>query len=258
MQPRWVYPVSALTMLGDLPSESAGAVVIHPPADFGVGATDNERRGDEQYRALGEIAEQVKRVLRKGGTVFAMGDPRVIPAWDFASCWSGELDFVGEMVVLWNQSPEQVRRINSAPSLSITVRRYVKSGFRHTATGIFSAMPKLTAAASNVLVCEQVPHHDRYSLTQLPVQLFNYLISTFTVEDDLIVDPFTGTGSALVAAELNDRRWIGCDVVLDACKVARSRIETADCEQLGRIGYWLGTHDDNQGNSVADIRWIEG
>jgi hypothetical protein len=46
-------------------------------------------------------------------------------------------------------------------------------------------------------------------------------------------------GSSLVAAELVGREWIGADTVLENCKTARSRVWTAEMEDLKRIGYWV-------------------
>jgi DNA modification methylase len=64
-------------------------------------------------------------------------------------------------------------------------------------------------------------------------------VSVFTDENDVVVDPICRSGSSLVAAELNEREWIGADPILDNCKVARSRVWTAEMEELRRIGYWV-------------------
>ena len=44
--------------------------------------------------------------------------------------------------------------------------------------------------------------------TQKPVALFEYLIKTYTKEDDLILDNTAGSGTTAVAAENTNRRWI--------------------------------------------------
>jgi hypothetical protein len=231
VSPYWVHRLSPLDLLTELQSNSAGAVIIHPPADIGRGTSDKAACVDEQICALNDIAIEVHRVLKPGGVCLALGEPGVMTAWGVALL-RAELAFLGELAVIWDRPT--VRRPHSLanlPSLFTTVRRYVKPGHR----GPFNPR-NAYEARSNVLVCQ--PSHDT-GPTQLPVELFNYLVSVFTDENDVVVDPICRSGSSLVAAELNEREWIGADPILDNCKVARSRVWTAEMEELRRIGYWV-------------------
>lgn len=49
--------------------------------------------------------------------------------------------------------------------------------------------------------------------TQKPVELLKYLIQTYSNEGDLIIDPVSGSGSTLAAAEGLDRNAIGIDIL---------------------------------------------
>ena len=53
---------------------------------------------------------------------------------------------------------------------------------------------------------------DRKHPQQKPVALLESLIKTYTNKGELVVDPFAGSGSTLVAAERADRRSIGFDL----------------------------------------------
>ena len=69
----------------------------------------------------------------------------------------------------------------------------------------------------------------------LPVAYFaKKLISLFSKEGDLILDPFMGSGTTAVAAKQTNRNYIGFELVGDYVKVAEERIlkETDDCEGL--------------------------
>lgn len=50
-------------------------------------------------------------------------------------------------------------------------------------------------------------------------------IKILSYKNDIVLDPFMGSGTTAVAAELLDRRWVGIEVSPDYCDVARNRIE---------------------------------
>lgn len=243
VHPGWVYRLPADELLSELSPDCAGAVIIHPPPDIGKGASQAMATVDEQISALVQVAEHTYRVLKPGGACLAIGDTQLLAAWAVAAEWAG-LSYLGDIGVIWNRSA--VRRphaVANLPSLFTTVARWVKPGYRSA----FNPR-SLYSAQSNVLICQPVPEHARASWDQLPVELCNYLISMFTDYGDLVVDPMCGTGSTLVAAELNDRPWAAGDVLLDKCVRARHRIGTAELEELREIGYWVN----------GKIEWIEG
>lgn len=61
--------------------------------------------------------------------------------------------------------------------------------------------------------------------TQKPVLLLERIISLVTNPGDLVLDPFCGSGTTLVASTLTGRRAIGIDSSKDAVTLARSRLE---------------------------------
>ncbi len=60
-----------------------------------------------------------------------------------------------------------------------------------------------------------------------PVSLPARLIQLYTYVDDLVLDPFMGAGSTLVAAALAGRRFIGYDTDADYVSLARDRVLAA-------------------------------
>jgi site-specific DNA-methyltransferase (adenine-specific) len=50
-------------------------------------------------------------------------------------------------------------------------------------------------------------------------------IKILTYKNDLVLDPFAGSGTSMVAAETLDRRWIGIELSPNYCEVARKRID---------------------------------
>jgi adenine-specific DNA-methyltransferase len=60
--------------------------------------------------------------------------------------------------------------------------------------------------------------------TQKPLALLQRILRSSTKPGDLVADFFCGSGSSLVSAELEGRRWIGCDMGLHAVQTTRKRL----------------------------------
>lgn len=60
-------------------------------------------------------------------------------------------------------------------------------------------------------------------------------IKILTYKNDIVLDPFAGSGTSLVAAEILDRRWIGIELSENYCEIARSRIQPFIDDKEGRL-----------------------
>ena len=59
--------------------------------------------------------------------------------------------------------------------------------------------------------------------TQKPLLLLERIISIVTNENDVVLDPFLGSGTTVVAAKLLKRRYIGFDISEDAISLAKRK-----------------------------------
>jgi DNA modification methylase len=64
--------------------------------------------------------------------------------------------------------------------------------------------------------------------TQKPLLLMEKIIADFSRSNDLILDPFCGSGTTCVAAKMLGRRYIGIDISEEYCQIARERLKAAD------------------------------
>jgi len=60
-----------------------------------------------------------------------------------------------------------------------------------------------------------------------PVELPLRLVHLYTYENDLVLDPFLGSGSTLVAARLASRRGVGYDIDTEYVRIAEDRLRQA-------------------------------
>jgi len=61
--------------------------------------------------------------------------------------------------------------------------------------------------------------------TQKPILLLERIIGLVTSPGDFVLDPFTGSGTTLVAAELLGRNSLGIDIATEAVQLATQRLE---------------------------------
>jgi site-specific DNA-methyltransferase (adenine-specific) len=60
--------------------------------------------------------------------------------------------------------------------------------------------------------------------TQKPILLLEQIIKIATEEGDTVLDPFCGSGTTLVAADLLNRKYIGIDISKDAIDLTKERL----------------------------------
>jgi len=60
--------------------------------------------------------------------------------------------------------------------------------------------------------------------TVKPVKLMSYLVTLGSREDDVVLDPFVGSGTTCLASKILNRQWIGIDINPKYCEIARKRI----------------------------------
>ena len=61
--------------------------------------------------------------------------------------------------------------------------------------------------------------------TQKPIELLERIIRLSSIEGNVVLDPFCGSGTTLVAAKLLNRDYIGFDISADAINIAQSRLD---------------------------------
>ena len=77
----------------------------------------------------------------------------------------------------------------------------------------------------NVLRSGFAPGESGLHLAQKPLKLMRAIIELTTQPGHLVLDPFCGSGSTLVAAKASGRRYLGYELDPESAKVAQSRLQ---------------------------------
>lgn len=68
--------------------------------------------------------------------------------------------------------------------------------------------------------------YEHYHPTQKPIELFEYLIKTYSDEGNLILDNCIGSGTTAVAAAMTNRNFVGIEKEKEYVDIAKKRLES--------------------------------
>jgi site-specific DNA-methyltransferase (adenine-specific) len=69
--------------------------------------------------------------------------------------------------------------------------------------------------------------------TQKPEELLRKILLASSNEHDVVLDPFSGSGTTLVVAEQLGRRWVGCDINAEYNRWAIERLNNVAYRSIG-------------------------
>ena len=137
----------------------------------------------------------------------------------------------------WRQDPEELERLladgriqlkaNGVPSIN-GFKMYLQDSPGMALQSIWSDIPNVTGISREKLGYP----------TQKPLALLERIVSASSNPGDVVLDPFCGCGTALIASQKLERRWIGIDITYLSIAVMRARLKDsfglADVEVIGQ------------------------
>ncbi|MFH0940106.1 MAG: site-specific DNA-methyltransferase [Planctomycetota bacterium] len=92
--------------------------------------------------------------------------------------------------------------------------------------------------------------------TQKPILLLERIIELVTDIGDLVLDPFCGSGTSLVAAKLFGRKGIGIDISAEACALSRKRIDDPIRTESQLLKVGINSYRNANANALALLNGI--
>ena len=132
----------------------------------------------------------------------------------------------------WTYNPQmQKRTITGLSRVKYEFHAKTKSeNYEKFERGPNKNMPELRVPSS----CQKFNTETGLHPTQKPVSLFEYLIKTYSNENDIVLDNCIGSGTTAVACKHLNRRFIGFEINKEYYKIAKDRIKI-----ISNINDWV-------------------
>ena len=211
----------SLTVLRQMEPESVDAIITDPPYGINYVSKAGARIKNDQSPFIWFLYDAF-RVLKSGES--GRGSLICFTRWDVEQTFIDAMRMAGFNVrseVIWDKVVHGMGdcKTQFAPThenIIFAIKgKYSFPGHR----------PKDVITFSRIIGNQQMVHP-----TEKPVGLLSNLISSVTKPGDLILDPFAGSGSTLVAAKKTGRRFIGVELDDEYFAIAQRRIEEAVTE----------------------------
>lgn len=185
-----VHHCDALTLLRALPSGSVDLIVTDPP--YGVNKASWDARFPTEW--IADAWRVTRRMLVMPGNTFMI---------EAANALGGYRDCIS---------------------------MYAKNGMTRSAVSFGNWFPVLVCGdwawearqnhySFTISLTEDIPHP-----SPKPYAAMQWLIEKYTKPGWVILDPFAGSGTTLVAAQKLGRHYIGCDISAEYVEIARKRL----------------------------------
>ena len=256
-----LWRADALDFLAEQPAGSVRLVVADPPYAIDKAKWDEFESLDAYVDWCDLWLAQVQRVLTDDGTAYVCGFSEILAEVKVRSArrFAGGCRWLiwayrnkANLGNDWGRSHESLLHLRNSRRYVMNVddvrvpyndhtRRYpervqaVTSQYGGASARRDRWMPHpLGAKPRDVLevptICNGMAEKTAHP-TQKPEELLRRLVLASSQPDDVVLDPFCGSGTTLVVAARHGRRWLGADADARYVGVARERLRAQEARQ---------------------------
>lgn len=235
-----LYLQSAENMVA-IPDNSVGLAFTSPP--YNVGKEYDENISLAEYLELIEnVGQEVYRVLRPGGryaiNIANLGRKPYVPLHAFLYPVHTRLGFLPMGEIIWQKGKGANGSCAWGSWMSAKAPRlrdlheyilvFAKQSYNRPDKGE-SDIEREEFMAATLSIWEIAPASAKRigHPAPFPVELAERVIKLYSYKEDVILDPFAGSGSTLLAAALNDRHYVGYEIKEEYVTLSQKRLEDA-------------------------------
>jgi len=223
-----------------IPDESIHLIISSPP--YSVGKEYDQNLSLEEYLTLiKEVMQEMYRILIRGGRVCLnianLGRKPYLPLNSYINLIMIDIGFFMRGEIIWNKSASAGTSTAWGSWKSATnpalrdvheyIMVYSKGQFGRVKNEKENSISKedfleLTKSIwqFSTASAKKVGHPAPF-----PIELPRRCIELYSLKNDIIVDPFNGSGTTCIAAAKTHRKYIGIDISEEYTKLAKQRIK---------------------------------
>jgi site-specific DNA-methyltransferase (adenine-specific) len=221
-----------------IPDNRIGLVFTSPPYNVGKDYDDNMTLED-YLDLIRRVGTEVYRVLKPGGrfviNIANLGRKPYIPLHAYFYQIHSEIGFLPMGEIIWQKGKGangscawgswRSARAPRLRDLHEYLLVFAKGTFTRPEKGE-SDMSADEFTESTLSVWEILPVSAKKvgHPAPFPVELASRVIKLYSYVDDVVLDPFIGSGTTAVAARKHGRHYVGFDISPEYCKLAEERI----------------------------------
>jgi DNA modification methylase len=246
-----IHNMPAAEMFATLP-EPAALIVADPPYGIGYNSNNTESMTNAEYRqGKPDFKPKLHRPLERfddttidttwlkpafdalvdGGAMYLFTRWDVLHQWHQAAQGAG---FKVAQRIVWNKDMLSMGDLRYFGSMTEDILFCVKGTHLLRWQGREGNIWRVPRGG---MMAKDLPRGGGWRHpTQKPVDLFKRIVRYSSDANDLVVDPFTGSGAACVAAQQLHRRFVGCDISETFAAVAQTWIEKTSPHTLPMFG----------------------
>ncbi len=234
-----IYNSSSESM--PIPDGSVGLAFTSPPYNVGKDY-DEDMSLDGYLELIRRVGTEVYRVLKPGGrfivNVANLGRKPYIPLHAHFYQIHSEIGFLPMGEIIWQKGRGangscawgswRSARAPRLRDLHEYLLVFAKGSFTRPDKGTSDlSSDEFTEATLSVWEILPVSAKKVGHPAPFPVELASRVIKLYSYVDDVVLDPFIGSGTTAIAAKKHGRHYVGFEISPEYCKLAEERIANA-------------------------------
>lgn len=235
-----LYLGDSVKIMSKLADNSVDCIITDPPYNLGlfmhkrntnlVKMRENQfayagwdnLKYEDWLKSMNEFLFQSNRVLKKKGTlIIFMAIIKVESILQLAEKYG----FYYKTTGIWHKTNPMPRNMNLQFVNSNECWMYF---INEGTSGIFNSggkvCPDFLESSVTPISEKKLGKHP----TQKPIKIIKELISHVTNENDIVLDPFMGSGTTCVASAMLNRKYIGIEINEEYYKIAEARLNALE------------------------------
>ena len=213
-----LYNADCLDILPQIPQESVNLILTDPP--YGIGS--DERNGidyKDEFYDVNKVSKLFYDILKNNARAYVFTAQKTFMQVVNGFTNSG---FHLHQTLIWHKK----NLIGGSKK-----RMYDFTSSYEQILNLHKGRPKPLKKEGLIDVLEYPQPQSNYTkdrrchIHQKPYRLIEFLVYVSTQENDIVLDPFAGSGTTAVAAERLGRRWIAVEIQPGYCTIAKERIK---------------------------------